>query len=169
LRQLTVNRAFTLVEILIVVVLLALLAAIVIPQFSNASQTAKASMLADNLRIMRSQIMVFRAQHQGAAPGYPGCDPAQTPTPEQFVAHMTLASSPAGTTAPAGTPGFQYGPYIREIPVNPINNLNTVRLLTTDADFAPSGSSGYAYAPGSLTLRADCLGADDTGRLYSDY
>ena len=39
-------KGFTLVEILIVVVILGILAAIVIPQFTNASESAKASSLA---------------------------------------------------------------------------------------------------------------------------
>ena len=55
------KRAFTLVEILIVVVILGILAAIVLPKFSNASAIARASMLADDLRVIRMQVQVYRS------------------------------------------------------------------------------------------------------------
>lgn len=42
-------RAFTMMEVLVVVVILGVLAAIVIPQFANASDSAKASVFVTNL------------------------------------------------------------------------------------------------------------------------
>ena len=44
-------------------------AAVAIPRFSNASALARASMVADNLRLMRMQLEVFKAHHAGVAPG----------------------------------------------------------------------------------------------------
>ena len=43
------NRGFTLVEILIVVIILGILAAIVIPQFTSASSDARNSSVASTL------------------------------------------------------------------------------------------------------------------------
>ena len=100
------KKAFTLIEILIVVVLLGILAAIVIPNFSNASDTARASMLADNLRIFRTQLPVFKAQHGGIAAGYPNGDTSATPTEIAFVFHMVKASNDSLQTADPGTPGI---------------------------------------------------------------
>ena len=57
------NRGFTLVEILIVVVILGILAAIVIPQFSNASEEAAYSRIKTDLQTVRSQIQLYRVQH----------------------------------------------------------------------------------------------------------
>ena len=54
----SVRRGFTLIEILIVVVILGILAAIVIPQFTNASQEAAES----------SQIELFRVRNNGNLP-----------------------------------------------------------------------------------------------------
>lgn len=62
------SRAFTLVEILIVVVILGILAAIVIPQFTNASQEATASSLRSQLQTIRSQIELFRVRNNGSLP-----------------------------------------------------------------------------------------------------
>ena len=57
------KSGFTLVEILIVVIILGILAAIVIPQFTNASQDARKSSLTSQLQTMRSQIALYELQH----------------------------------------------------------------------------------------------------------
>lgn len=61
-------NGFTLVEILIVVVILGILAAIVVPQFTNASNEAVKGALQSQLQTIDSQIELFRVQHQGAYP-----------------------------------------------------------------------------------------------------
>lgn len=63
-----VKRGFTLIEILIVVVILGILAAIVIPQFTDASQQASASSVKSTLQTVRSQIELFRVKYGGAVP-----------------------------------------------------------------------------------------------------
>lgn len=62
------NRAFTLVEILIVVVILGILAAIVVPQFTNASTEAQTSNVESQLQTIRNQVELFRAQNNGTYP-----------------------------------------------------------------------------------------------------
>ena len=65
-----VNRktGFTLVEILIVVIILGILAAIVIPQFSNASNDARMSNLQSTVQTLRSQIQLYKLQHGDTLP-----------------------------------------------------------------------------------------------------
>ena len=62
------SRAFTLVEILIVVVILGILAAIVIPQFTDASTEAGQNSAASQLQTIRSQIELYRMKNQGDLP-----------------------------------------------------------------------------------------------------
>ena len=62
------KSGFTLVEILIVVVILGILAAVVIPQFTNASTEAKESCLKSDLRTMRSQIELYEIKNNDAHP-----------------------------------------------------------------------------------------------------
>ena len=63
-------KAFTLVEILIVVVLLGVLAAIVVPAIGNCGNSARASSLATNLNMLRRFVIVYTSQHLEVAPGY---------------------------------------------------------------------------------------------------
>jgi general secretion pathway protein G len=97
------KSGFTLVEILIVVVILGILAAIVIPQFTEASTEAKTSSLCTDLQTMRSQIELYKIQHNDALPG------AGTAS---FVDALT------GQTDIAGAAGADYGPYLQKIPTN---------------------------------------------------
>jgi len=62
------KRAFTLVEILIVVVILGILAAIVIPQFTNASQEAAANSTRAQLQTIRAQVELYKMKNVGAFP-----------------------------------------------------------------------------------------------------
>ena len=61
------KRAFTLIEILIVVVILGILAAVVVPQFTNAADDANDAAVRSQLQTMRGQIELYRAQ-QGSDP-----------------------------------------------------------------------------------------------------
>ncbi len=63
-----VSKAFTLVEILIVVVILGILAAIVIPQFTNASADAQVGNVETQLQTIRSQIELYRVRNNGTYP-----------------------------------------------------------------------------------------------------
>lgn len=62
------NSGFTLVEILIVVVILGILAAIVIPQFTNASGEAIKGSLVSQLRTINSQVELYRVRNNGTFP-----------------------------------------------------------------------------------------------------
>ncbi len=63
------QRAFTLAELLIVVIILAILAAIIVPQFSSATVDAQESALDANLTGLRSAIELYHAQHGVLYPG----------------------------------------------------------------------------------------------------
>ena len=80
------QHAFTVLEILIVGLMIVIVATVVIPQFSRASPQSKQDTLKDVLQCLRTQIAVFKAQHQDVPPGYPGGDPGR-PRPPPHSRH----------------------------------------------------------------------------------
>lgn len=69
------SQGFTLVEILIVVVILGILAAIVVPQFTNASQEALKGAISSQLQTINSQVELYRVQNAGNLPHTAAVDP----------------------------------------------------------------------------------------------
>lgn len=164
-------RGFTLVEILIVVVLLGVLAAIVIPAIGNSATSARETTLSMDLSLLRRFIPVYTSQHGEVPPGYPGGDLSATPTRDAFVAQATLSSNSEGETAARGTPGYRFGPYLSNIPANPFNKLDTVEVLADDADFpaVADDSAGWIYKPATGEIRPGNSGTDDSGTAYYAY
>lgn len=164
-------RAFTLVEVLIVVVLLGILAVVVIPAIAGSSTSAKVSALATDLKVLSRFVLIYKAQHLEVGPGYPDGQTSQPPTEQAFIDQATLASNASGQTAAVGTPGFNRGPYLAKIPTNPLNNKNTIQMLGDGENFPANAddSHGWIYKAATSEMRADSTGTDDTGKQYYDY
>lgn len=164
-------RAFTLIEILIVVTLLGVLAGIVIPTVANSTTSAKASALATDLQLLRRFVLIYRSQHLEVAPGYPNGNTGMAPTEQAFIDQATLSSNSNGQTAAVGTPGFNRGPYMQKIPVNPFNGLSTVQMLADGQPFpaAADNSDGWIYKAATGEVRANNSGSDSGGKSYYDY
>ncbi len=133
------NRdAFTLVEVLIVVIILGILAAIVVPQFTSAAEECRENSLAMNLYRIREQLELYKQEHNGLYPRY-----------AQLEAQLTNASDADGNSAPHGTAGYRFGPYLREIPTNPMTGHNVV------SDNPSTGSSDWYYNEDTGEFRAN--------------
>jgi len=139
------NSGFTLVEILIVVVILGILAAIVIPQFTEASTEAKTSSLCTDLQTMRSQIELYKIQHNDALPGAGGVS---------FQLALTAQTDIAGDA------GTDYGPYIQKVPTNQFNDLDTIEI---EAGVAGLGGGNAGWHFDSLTGAFHADTADHIG------
>jgi general secretion pathway protein G len=162
-------RAFTLVEILIVVVILGILAAIAVPKLSNASQMARESTLKDNLRLLRTQVNVYRANHQDVSPGYPEGDANQTPTMQAFADQLTLFTDTIGNTSPTLTTACKWGPYFTQLPQNPVNSLTTLKFLGPSDPFTADGTTGWLYQPSSGFVKPNLIGVDSDNHAFTDY
>lgn len=129
------QKGFTLVELLVVVIILAVLAAIVIPQLRTSSQDAKVSALDSDLSTVRSAVELYYHQHSSAYPGvvklHKGV--AHTSTEDAFVKQLTYCSKENGDTSDVCDSTYKFGPYLKKsIPKNPLPNAAT----TTDAAMA---------------------------------
>ncbi len=133
------RNAFTLIEVLIVVIIMAVLAATIIPQFSSSTADATQTTMQFNLHTMRSQIELYKMQHLGLLPGAPAGD---------FTAQMTSETNTYGVVNMGASDPATYplGPYMQEVPLNPLNNLSTV-IERAVADGA--GIYGWQYDPTS--------------------
>lgn len=119
----SVRKAFTLVEILIVVVILGILAAIVIPQFTRATSDAQAGNIQSQLETINSQLELFRARFN------------EYPVMNADVWTTQVAIS-TGDIDPARWPGADAGlvgmGYFKAAPRNPYNNLSAVGTAAAD-------------------------------------
>ncbi len=103
------RRGFTLVELLVVIVVLAVLAAIVLPKFMDSSKRSKESALKSDLKLLRNAISLFQADT--------GYYPAQ-------LSDLAATSAPAKGLDSAGaqqdiTASDWHGPYIEAVPTYP--------------------------------------------------
>lgn len=139
----TVAKGFTLVEILIVVVILGILAAIVVPQFTNAANEARTGNTATQVSTLENQLELYAARNSGSYP---------------TVAELN-ANAANGLT---GWSVMIDGNYVKDLPKNPFTGGHSVVANTTfdDADpsiseFTVAGSTdGWVYDVGSGNIAA---------------
>lgn len=136
---------FTLIDALILVTLMAAVTAGAMPLVSAADGQAKASALAQNLRILRSQIELYKLDHGGEPPllfkgGFP---------------QLTQATNAQGVPGPPGK-DHPFGPYLPAgIPVNPYTGVNTVEATDSFPPTKPGTAGGWLYHQETGRIAAD--------------
>ena len=150
-------KGFTLVELLIVVIILAILAAIIVPQFSASTNDAKAAALQSNLANMRSAIEFYYQEHGE----YPGRNIATGATcgvgaavtsgaansQEAFINQLTRYTNDAGLACTGKDATFKYGPYLKgAIPDNPEGTTNTIAVVSAGVlGLTSAAGGGWRY------------------------
>ena len=149
------QKGFTLVELLIVVIILGILAAVVIPQFNSAASESKEAALASNLATIRQAIEMYKVQHNDVFPN-------NTIATVQLV-DTTDISGAAVANGP-------YGPYLRnDFPNNPMTGTNTVKFITGNAPAGPpTGTEAWLYSTTTGEFRANNTGTGPSGIDFYD-
>lgn len=155
------RSAFTLVEILIVVIILAILAAIVIPNITGVTAISRETNLKENLSKIRVQIQVYRNQHNGF------------PAAAGFADQMTEYTRTDGQVSAVRTDEYRFGPYLEQMPPNPISSDRTIRAAAAAGDAFPPGDAdgGWWYNKTTGAFFADLKDthADQGGNPYNRY
>ena len=148
------KRGFSLVELMIVVAVLGILAAIVVPQFLGYSTQAREAVAKDSLALLRGAIELYTAQHDDVPPGYRDDDVATPPRAIVFYRQLILENR-----------------YLSEMPENPFNDLTTVKIIGDSEAFPARGLGGFGwvYQPATKTIALDWPGADKKGISYFEY
>lgn len=109
------RRGFTIVELLVVIVVLVVLAAIMLPRFINESRQNREAQLRTELNQVRNAVSLFYADT--------GVYPAS-------LEDLTISKTPTYATATGldksgrranYSPADWHGPYLAELPVDPIS------------------------------------------------
>ena len=181
------QKGFTLVELLIVAIILAILAAIVVPQFASTTSDAQEAALRSNLSAIRGALALYRQQHGE----YPALLPATggtcsgtagtgaEDTRQSIVDQLTRYTNANGQSCTRQDAGsFPFGPYLDgdDLPANPVTGDNAIAIvIDTDAaagDLGMQGTGaglGWRYDTTSGKFIANDTDTDSQGTRYDAY
>lgn len=140
------QAGFTLVELLIVVVILGVLAAIAIPQFSASTDDSKVAALDSSLNNLRTAVELYYQQH-GSYPSAVAAGGAfgAINTEAAFISQLTNYTSAAGAASTTKDTTYKYGPYLKKatLPADPFNGVATVEVVFAGTlGMTATGSTG---------------------------
>ncbi len=165
------EKAFTLVEVILVVTILGILAALVMPTFQGHIAKARESTAKDNLWAIRSQIELYKLQHKGITPGYVNGSGAPTALLElQFTA--TTAETGAASPSTVPSEPYIYGPYVKRLPENSFNKLSNIVYVPEATAFSAAvdgTSSGWLYKKETGEFKINWTGTDSEGTAFYNY
>ena len=144
------ERGFTLVEILIVVIILAIMAGVIIPQFSSSTEEARLSTLQTDLTGLRAAVELYYHSHNNVYPGAAASGYGASATAAEYlVDQLTLYTDKAGEAVAIKDATHKYGPYLKNgVPANPFDDKSTVVVDTTEDDLsvaAADGTGGWMF------------------------
>jgi general secretion pathway protein G len=144
-------RGFTLIEILIVVVILGIMAAIVVPAFATYGRTARQASLVSTIRTLRSQIQAYRIQHGDDLPDLAAASAAGN--------HF----QPLTEQTTYGSPPTNRGPYLTSVPTNSLTNGSVVKnVITMNATGLPDPVPGADFIYDYSGVTGAIWGTSDT-------
>ena len=170
------EAGFTLVELVIVVVILAILAAIVVPQVMGSRRDAGEAGLRSTLSVVRAAVERYAAQHGAKYPAAMADGLGNgAGSEEAFKNQLLLCSDAKGNCSKTQAPGFVCGPYVRkEFPAVPCGDQvgkSTVKVVDTAEPLCADGSAkvGWIYSYKTGEIICNDVSVDGQGKKLSEY
>ena len=175
LRKIQRPAGFSLVELVIVIVILGIIAAVAVPRITSGSRNAAESALRADLRTLRDAIDWYYVEHHNSFPGAKsnGVGP-NAASPEAMITQLTKPTNAQGWIVgdPASLP---FGPYLRnhlpKLTVGPNAGRSDVTVVNQAAAAAVDAGAGTAWiynvATGQIIANASEVGSD--GITYDAY
>ncbi len=148
-------NGFTVIELMIVVVILGIIAAIVIPATTTQIEDVNNASLDFDLEMIRKGIELYYHQHVGVYPGYPDGDTSSDPTEEDFLNQMLSRTNRRGELDKDGL----YGPYLRPdlgFPKNPFNKKDAISV-SKGGGLKPKFNGDYGWTYNAVTGAFDAV------------
>ena len=173
------RKGFSLVELVIVIVILGIIAAIAIPRISAGSKNASESALRANLQSVRNAIDWYYGDHNNTYPGEKGDGTNPAKSAGSFVTQLTQYSNAAGAVSPDKDPLFPYGPYLRtglpNLPVGANAGKGSIPAEITLVDavtpitVVPGDLSGWHYNVQTGEFVANSSDLSNSGDAFSTF
>lgn len=190
------ERAASAIELVLVVVILGLLAALAIPRLSRAGQGGVEAELRGRLMVLRTALELYHRDHgaypceaanslaageprddnvlDGGAASGDVLDAQFTPC---FVEQLTKFTSKAGSISEKKEGLFAFGPYLRDgVPVSPLTKANDgqARMLVVGGATVPGFQRAFPHFDwvynrdtGEIAVNSDELDAE--GKRFDEY
>lgn len=150
------REGFTLVELLIVVIILAILAAIVVPQFATSTDDAKDAALDSTLANIRDVVDLYFAQHGEYPAALPDGKSAAN-TEAALLSQLSLYTDGDGGSTATKDAAHPYGPYLKlsRVPLEPMTNSRVIAIINIGslnmvADAGDPGGWKYDSVTGKI-------------------
>lgn len=146
-REMNGQRGFTLLEMMVVVAIIAILAGILIPNFTRARAEAQTAACLGNIKMIATALELYYTDKQ---------------------VYPTASSTPIDASFVGGT----MSGYLSQVPEDPAAGPGSYYTLTTQASSSSGGVAGYTiWCPGShdpSTLQNVAPGTSNTHLKYGN-